>query len=147
MHLELRPVTDDDVVLFFEHQKDREASAMAAFPSRSLEAHLAHWTKIRADESKVTRTIVTEEGVAGNIVSWSQEGHREVGYWIDKRFWGRGIATEALRTFLEVELHRPLFAFVAVHNLGSIKVLERSGFERDHTEDIGDTSFLVMVLR
>jgi RimJ/RimL family protein N-acetyltransferase len=143
----LRPVLDDDVVLFFEHQADREASMMAAFSSRSLEDHLAHWNKIRSDATVVTRAIVTEEGVAGNIVSWLQEDHREVGYWIDKRFWGRGIASAALRAFLEIELERPLYAFVADHNMGSIKVLERCGFKPERTETNEGLTHLVMMLR
>ncbi|MFN8426694.1 MAG: GNAT family N-acetyltransferase [Anaerolineales bacterium] len=30
---------------------------------------------------------------AGSIGSWDMEGKREVGYWIGKEFWGKGIAT------------------------------------------------------
>ena len=148
MRIRLRPVEDDDIALFFAHQNDREASEMAAFASRSPEDHAAHWDKVRANDSNLTRTIVSDEGVAGNIVSWyHQDGHREVGYWIDKRFWGRGIASDALGAFLDVELERPLYAFVAEHNLGSIRVLEKSGFERVRTETEAGRTHLVMMLR
>ena len=41
-----------------------------------------------------------------------------VGYWIGRRDWGRGIATRALALFLERVTTRPLYAFVAVNNVG-----------------------------
>lgn len=65
---------------------------------------------------------------ARNIVSWTQDGEREVGYWIGKRYWGRGVATRALSEFLREVPERPLFAHVATHNLGSLRVLEKCGF-------------------
>jgi RimJ/RimL family protein N-acetyltransferase len=43
-------------------------------------------------------------------------------------FRGKGIATSALRSFLGVDVERPLFAWVARHNAGSIRVLEKVGF-------------------
>ena len=92
---------------------------MAAFPSRDKEAHFAHWSKIRKDETLVKRTIVADGEVAGNIGSWVQDGQREVGYWIGKPYWGRGIATAALRAFLEQVQERPLYGWVAHHKLGS----------------------------
>ena len=147
MRIRLRPVEDDDVALFYEHQRDSEAADMAAFPSRSREDHAAHWDKIRADDSNVMRTIVWADDVAGNIVSWRHEdGHREVGYWIDKRLWGRGIASRALRAFLDIEQTRPLYAFVAERNGGSIRVLEKCGFVPLRTETEDDQTHLMMVL-
>ena len=56
------------------------------------------------------------------------EGKREIGYWIDRAFWGRGIATEALSAFLRLEQTRPLHAGVAKHNAASIRVLQKCGF-------------------
>ena len=57
------------------------------------------------------------------------ESHREVGYWIGREFWGKGIATQALTQYLEVEKIRPLSAHVAKHNVGSKRVLEKNGFK------------------
>ncbi|RSM73090.1 hypothetical protein DMB66_03315 [Actinoplanes sp. ATCC 53533] len=46
--------------------------------------------------------------------------------------WGRGIATRALARFVtEDEPTRPVYAHVAVHHAGSIRVLEKAGFRRD----------------
>src|SRR5262245_49180543 len=59
---------------------------------------------------------------------WTQDGRLLVGYWIGREFWGRGLATAAL-TELAAEIpERPLYAWVATSNVGSIRVLEKSGF-------------------
>jgi RimJ/RimL family protein N-acetyltransferase len=101
---------------------------MAAFPSRELDAHMRHWHKIMAEPSGTLRTIVFEGDVVGNIVSWDAADGREVGYWIGREHWGRGIATHALHLFLEEIPHRPLYAHVARHNIASRRVLEKCGF-------------------
>jgi RimJ/RimL family protein N-acetyltransferase len=124
----LRKVIDSDLPILFEQQLDPEASQMAAFPSRDRESFMAHWIKIMADESVILRTIIFHGHVAGNIVSWETEGEWEVGYWIGKEYWGKGIATKALLQFLDIVKTRPLFAHVAKNNLGSRRVLEKCGF-------------------
>ena len=51
-----------------------------------------------------------------------------MGYWLGSDYWGKGIATQALRQFLQIDTVRPLYAHVAKHNLGSRRVLEKCGF-------------------
>ena len=127
----LRPVEPDDLPVFFADQADAGAAALVGLPSRDREAFDAHWERILADPSSVIRTIVTDEGgIAGNIVSFLREDTREVGYWLGRDFWGRGIATQALSAFLRIETRRPLHAGVAPHNPGSLRVLEKCGFTR-----------------
>lgn len=134
----LRQVTPDDVEIFFEHQRDEESNRMAAFPARAYEAHAAHWRKILADETVVTRTILCGGRVAGQAGSWRDGDRRLVGYWIDKAFWGRGVATAALSQLLVLVRERPLHAHVAAHNAGSIRVLEKCGFRRIGIEEEPD---------
>jgi RimJ/RimL family protein N-acetyltransferase len=124
----LRPVQVADLEAFFEHQRDPEAIAMAAFAARERPAFMAHWERILADPTVIARTIVADDEVAGNLGSFEREGLREVGYWIARSHWGRGVATAALAQFLDVETHRPLHARVATHNPGSRRVLEKCGF-------------------
>ena len=135
--IRLRDVEASDIEIFYDQQLDPEATAMAAFPARDHESHLAHWNKILKDSSCITRTIVAAGQVAGNIGSWVQDEQREIGYWIGKAYWGRGVATSALEQFLQIVEDRPLYAWVARHNSGSIRVLEKCGFlfvrdESDH---------------
>jgi [ribosomal protein S5]-alanine N-acetyltransferase len=56
----------------------------------------------------------------------------EIGYWLGRCYWGRGIATDALITvtehaFREAGLLR-LFALPFAENAGSIRVLEKAGY-------------------
>jgi len=124
----LREVVDSDLPVFFEHQRDVEAVRMAAFPSRDHDAFMTHWSKIRSEPSNIVRTIVCDGQVAGNIGSWMGDGRRLLGYWVGREFWGRGVATAALAAFVAEVKERPLHAFVAKHNVGSIRVLEKCEF-------------------
>jgi RimJ/RimL family protein N-acetyltransferase len=126
----LRAVTEDDLSIFFEHQRDPVANRMAAFPARDREAFMEHWTaKILGDETVAKRTILFRGQVVGNVVSFEQSGETLVGYWIGHDHWGHGIATRALSLFVsDVDTSRPLHAHVARHNAASIRVLEKTGF-------------------
>ena len=133
----LRDVVESDLPVFFEHQQDPEATAMADFPARDREAFDTHWARILADDTLTKKTIVVEGQVAGNAVSWSQDGRRLVGYWLGREFWGRGLATQALAELVDELGTRPLHAYVAKTNIGSIRVLEKCGFVRsDEDEDL-----------
>jgi RimJ/RimL family protein N-acetyltransferase len=149
----LRDVTDEDLPIFFEDQLDPEGAQMAAFASRDREAFTAHWARLLGDETVITKTIVFDGEVAGNVVSFEHAGRREVGYWIGPRFWGRGVATAALSAFLAHDTTRPLYAGVAEHNTASIRVLEKCGFtvaddaRRDPDEHRDGVEFLLLELR
>jgi sugar/nucleoside kinase (ribokinase family)/RimJ/RimL family protein N-acetyltransferase len=142
----LRDVIESDLMIFFEHQSDPAANAMAGFPARTKDAHLAHWHKISADEANIRKAIVVDGRVAGNILSWEQDGEREIGYWIGRDDWGKGIATKALVQLLELVRVRPLYAHVVAHNRGSLRVLEKCGFKvTDITKEAdGDEVQLVL---
>lgn len=133
----LRDMTEADFPIFFEHQLDPEANEMAGFPARNREASMAHWKRNLADESIIKKTVLFNGAVAGNVESWEQDGEREVGYWLGREYWGKGIATRALSAFLDYVEERPLYAYVVKHNVASIRVLEKCGFSmhREEAED------------
>lgn len=126
--VKIRVVEESDLPIFYVQQLDPDATAMADFPSREQKAFMAHWTRIMSNETNVIRTILFDGQVVGNIVSFDQDGKREVGYWLGKEFWCRGIATIALMAFLEIVKTRPLYAHIVKDNLGSRRVLEKCGF-------------------
>ena len=142
----IRPVEDADLPIFLAHQDDPVAATMAAFPSRAPDVFFEHWVKIRADPINYTRTILADDEVVGDIVSWLDAGGREVGYWIGREHWGKGFATAALRLLLEEIEDRPITAHVAVHNIGSRRVLEKCGFVRVGQE-IADDGIDEVILR
>ena len=83
--------------------------------------------------------IVVEGQVAGGIGLMPQSdinaGTAEIGYWLGEPFWGRGLATDAVRTLTEHAFSRlnlrRLFATVFAHNTASCRVLEKAGYKRE----------------
>lgn len=128
----LRDVVSDDLPIFFEQQLNKEANYMAAFTAKdptNQEAFTAHWHRILADETVIIKTITFDGQVAGSVSSYENEGKPEVTYWLGKEYWGKGIATWAMKEFLaHNNKTRPIYARVAKDNLGSRRVLEKCGF-------------------
>jgi RimJ/RimL family protein N-acetyltransferase len=127
----LRDVIETDLPIFFEMQRDPQANHMAAFTSRDpsdRQAFDLHWAKIMSDDTILNKTILFNGQIAGNIAKFIMFGQPEVGYWIDKEFWGKGIATQALKAFLEIVTTRPIYAAAAKDNYGSLRVLQKCGF-------------------
>jgi RimJ/RimL family protein N-acetyltransferase len=126
--LSLRPVEPSDLPVFYEHQRDPVAVAMAGVGGRDREQFDELWERILADDAVTIRTVVVDGEVAGSVLSFERDGRREVGYWLGRDHWGRGVATAALVAFLGEERFRPLYAGVEPANGGSLRVLERCGF-------------------
>jgi ribosomal-protein-alanine N-acetyltransferase len=64
-----------------------------------------------------------------------------IGYSLDKQYNGKGYTTEAVSlviefAFNELKLHR-IDAGVMLHNIGSMRVLEKAGFHREGIEQKG----------
>jgi RimJ/RimL family protein N-acetyltransferase len=132
MEVVLRETIDADVPVFFAQMQEPEGIRMAAFtpedPSDSARFQ-AHWARIRQDPAVVARTIVGDSGqVVGHAAVFGPPGEREVTYWIGRQYWGRGVATAALRELLGVVPERPLHARAAADNTGSVQVLKKCGF-------------------
>jgi len=130
----LREVRDTDLDVLFSHWTDPEANRVAAFapadPS-DREAFDERWRRIRDSDDSTALVIEVDGKVVGSISSWTNEGEREVTYWIGREHWGKGIATRALAEFLaDVERTRPIQASTADDNVGSQRVLEKCGFHR-----------------
>jgi RimJ/RimL family protein N-acetyltransferase len=129
--LELRDFTPDDLPIFFEQQLDPQANHMAAFTSKDptdRDAFMAHWQKVCADEKIIIKTILSDGRVAGYVLVHGWFGEPEVSYWLGRDFWGRGIASGALRLFLVQVTTRPLYGRVVKDNLASLRVLQKCGF-------------------
>jgi RimJ/RimL family protein N-acetyltransferase len=139
----LRDVLDADLPIFFEQQNDSVANEMAAFQARDRDAFMAHWAKIRLNERNRMQTILYNGQVAGNMLSFDMGDKREVGYWLGRDFWGKGIASQALREFLKQETTRPLYGYTVKHNIGSRRVLEKCGFEFIGEEE----QYVILVLK
>ncbi|MBS1497392.1 MAG: GNAT family N-acetyltransferase [Bacteroidetes bacterium] len=131
--IKLRPTVIADLDTLFLFQLDKEGGYLAAFmpkDSTNKVAYLTKYTKLLNDPTVNNQTIILDGIIVGSIAKFVMEGDTEITYWIDKKFWGQGIATKALNEFLSIETHRPIFGRVAFDNFGSQKVLEKCGFEK-----------------
>src|SRR5512147_1168622 len=102
MEIALRAVQDSDLPVFFGQMTDPEAVRMAAFGPQEPygpDSFAVHWRRVRAS-SHAVRTVLADGAVAGSAAVYGTPGEREVTYWIDRAYWGRGVATAALRALL-----------------------------------------------
>ena len=132
MKVELREPTNADLDIFFEQHQDEEALHMAAFTPpdpADRPALIAHWQRLMVAPDIVYRTIVADGQVAGSLVYFTMFDQPQVGYWLGRTFWGKGIATQALQLFLKLIPERPLYGRTAFDNLGSQRVLQKCGFK------------------
>jgi|SRR5688572_13126575 len=129
----LRKTVIDDLQFFFVFQLDNDANHLAAFTAKDPTdkiAYLQKYTKLVNDPTINMQTIIVDNNIAGSVSKFEIEGDAEITYWIDKKYWGKGVATKALRELLKNEKARPIYGRVAFDNVGSQKVLEKCGFVR-----------------
>lgn len=129
MSTRLRQVKPEDLKSFYEFQIDPEANALAFTHPRPEPVFRKHWEEALKDTRVFVRAIEQGEDLVGCISCFESDGQDSIGYWIGKQFWGQGIASESLKLLLQEVLIRPLQARVAVSNVASLRVLQKSGFE------------------
>lgn len=126
----LRDVRPRDLPLLFKFHSDKESNRLGGFIPRKKPDFFAHWKKVLADKANLKKAILFDGEVAGYLVCFVRVApKREVGYWIARKHWGKGVATGALDLFLKTYAPRPLYARVSKKNVGSFKVVERCGFK------------------
>jgi RimJ/RimL family protein N-acetyltransferase len=133
----LRPVDDADLDALFDQMRDPESVRMAAFTAKDpndREAFDTHMSMGRTSPDVTLRAVTRDGHLAGSIASFVADGNTEVTYWIDRSFWGQGVASRALALFLDTVPVRPLYARAASDNVGSLTVLQRAGFRIIGTE-------------
>ena len=131
MAITLRTLSDSDLDTLFVWESDPRAVEMAAFTRADPSdrgAFDAHYERVRSNPSNLLLAIEEDGEFVGTMGSFTMEGERNVSYWIAPARWGQGLASRALRAFLEIEATRPLYGRVADHNAASAKVLARAGF-------------------
>lgn len=129
--IKLRPTKISDLDILFLFQLDREGGYLAAFMPKDptdKSAYVNKYIKLLDDPTVNNQTIILDNIIVGSIAKFSMEGDTEITYWIDRSYWGQGIATKALKEFLSMETMRPIFGRVAFDNFGSQRVLEKCGF-------------------
>ncbi|MBX5482799.1 MAG: GNAT family N-acetyltransferase [Myxococcaceae bacterium] len=139
----LRPYRHGDEAAIAHHANDLAIwrNMRDRFPHPYTLAEAESWIRLVAHLRPVTSfAIEVDGGLVGGIgIQLRTDIERcgaEVGYWLGRAYWNRGIATAALRTLTSHvfstfgELER-LFALVFADNLASCRVLEKAGYTRE----------------
>ena len=139
--LTLRPWLDSDADALYKYASDVEVGLRAGWrPHASCEESLEIIQTIFRNET--TWAIVWNEsseaiGAIGYGSSCdcslpSREGEPTVGYWVARPYWGKGIATEALRTMIAYirskAEYKSLISGHFTDNPASGNVMEKCGF-------------------
>lgn len=138
--LVLRPWNAADGAALVRHANDREVwrNLRDRFPHPYTARDAAAWFRLVASEGHppLNFALVLEgEAVGGAGLVRLADVSRctaEVGYWLGRRFWNRGLATEATRALAAYAFERfdfeRLEAGVFAWNPASCRVLEKAGF-------------------
>ena len=100
MEINLTQTTLDYLKLLFHFQLDKDAIHLAAFTNKDSKDEIAYverYSKYLTDPSINMLTIKVNNIVVGSISKFVMENEPEITYWIDRKFWGRGIASNALK--------------------------------------------------
>ncbi|WP_343348068.1 GNAT family N-acetyltransferase [Sphingomicrobium sp. XHP0239] len=136
--LVLRRARSDDAAALHELFTDEETMRCWSRPVHDTMFETEEWLRsmIEVDEAHSDDFIVEKDGeLIGKCGLWSVP---EIGFMIRRDHWGEGLASEALGTFVDYIAGRGLpylFADVDPDNPGSIRVLEKAGFERSGFEE------------
>lgn len=124
------PETDEFNTLGIPNDMDETKSIMKGWIAENHKVEIKNYTF--AIREKANNEFI---GLFG-LKLWDKKYRRgEVWYKIQSKHWNKGIATEALRAMIDfgfnkLDLHR-IQAGCAVSNIGSIKVLEKVGMQRE----------------
>ena len=133
--IKLRPFILEDALTVALLVGDEAVSQWtSSIPHPYYEQDAIDWIKHSQSDSARTPFAVEVDGrLAGCVSFWPYEGGSvEVGYWVGREFWGRGVCTQALRMLLVAKCFpsdTDVYAKVMAGNEASIRVLEKCGFE------------------
>ncbi|HZG52492.1 MAG TPA: GNAT family N-acetyltransferase [Pyrinomonadaceae bacterium] len=136
-----KPVAADTPLIYEAYARDPEVTRYLSWrPHRAVadgEEHsaqlLAAWESGKYFSWAI---VVNDGGELAGMISARPEGWRvELGYVIGRRWWGRGLMTEAARAVVDYALARPevwrVWGVCDVENLASARVLEKTGMRRE----------------
>ena len=143
----LRRMRPSDVERFAEYRADAELARYQGWKAMSPAEAAAFVDEMRCAPSfvegkwlQIAIAELPERTIVGDIgFCMHPGGDLELGFTLRRQSQGKGLATEALKAFVEAALQRPdiqrVFGIVDARNTASIKVLERLGMDRVCSED------------
>jgi ribosomal-protein-alanine N-acetyltransferase len=142
MSVHLRPWSADDIPALVRIADNPRIAGQLRdiFPHPYTQQAAEAWTAYAATQSPTTDFAIEAAGVLVGGIGFVpgtdvMRCSAEVGYWLGEPYWGRGIATAAVKSIIEVIDDRRqftrVFALVFSENVASRRVLEKAGFTLD----------------
>lgn len=142
----LRDILKADAPVIAELANDYEVAKMVATMPHpySLADALVFLDKIKEKfkAGEGHSLAITVDGDFAGCAGWfySEDEKLEIGYWVGRKFWGRGIAGKAVALILDIiRTERPsetkVIAQYMTENPASGRVLEKNGFAVEGSSD------------
>jgi len=115
-------------------------------PHPYLQKDAEEWIDFTLSQEPVCNFAIEADGIAAGAIGFTQQQdiHRkniEIGYYVGELFWGRGIATEAVKQMVEMLANSfdvvRIYACVFETNPGSMRVLAKNGFQLESVRKKG----------
>ena len=146
-HLRLRRPAPSDAEAIFEYGSDPAVAHFMDWPvctsidqiRESLRRRGIRWES--GDEYYWVITLREADRAIGGISCYVQPDSAEIGFLLNRRYWGNGYTTEAARAvigwLLSIPGMREVWATCDVENLASARVLEKAGLSSQGILDHG----------
>jgi ribosomal-protein-alanine N-acetyltransferase len=142
----LRKIKLSDAKTTYEYFKDPDITKWLLFrPTKKFSLqHQEDFIKKSLEKIKQKKiylfgiSLLDSKNIIGIIsiekINWNAL-HGQIGYWLAKEHWGKGLTPKAVKLILEfafkkIKLHR-VYGAVFEENLKSQRVLEKSGFTKE----------------
>ncbi|WP_224996770.1 GNAT family N-acetyltransferase [Cesiribacter sp. SM1] len=138
----LRPWHTSDKAALLKHANNYKIwqNLRDRFPHPYTHADADWWLQHAGQQQPLSLFAIEVNGeAAGSIgLDLQQDVERtsaELGYWLGEAYWGKGIATAAIRAITTwampaLGLSR-IYALPFIHNQGSVRALEKAGYLRE----------------
>lgn len=140
--IDFRDFKNEDIDLLVTYLNRNAASwFISARIPQPYTAESAQWWINTGSKIGFAKAIIFNGDLVGSIGArygvFERQKSAEIGYWIAEPFWGKGIATEALRQFSQLVFScsnlNKLYATVFDGNYASAQVLLKCGFKHEAT--------------
>ena len=135
----LRKMTSVDIDDFMEWATDDEVTKYMMWNSYTSREEAERFFQEVVEKHAWFRVICIDKKVVGSITLDKGKGAHsckaELGYVLSRKYWGKGIATQAIKIalhsgFNDLDVER-IEAFVDPSNVASQRVLEKNGLEKE----------------
>jgi RimJ/RimL family protein N-acetyltransferase len=136
----LRPLAPKDVGDIVENLNNINVSRyLSIVPYPYTLKNAKEFVKIAKKDKYFFAIVLKSSGkLAGTIGLMNVDSYvkrANIGYWLGQKYWGQGIASEALDAFIEFSFKKlkllRLQAGVAIENKVSVNILKKTGFKKE----------------